>query len=153
MKKLFALTLALILALSLAACGGGTNNGSGGKSGDAKPPANNENDTSQTTAAPPDNGGNRYDYQFKNGVLTALEQTFADVDVTGRDDKSNKVKFVVINGNSYQFAVGTAATGVAQSFITFDAAKDTAAMKTAIQGAEYTIKYFGNVSDDKLNLQ
>lgn len=95
----------------------------------------------------------RYDYQFTNGALTALEQTVADVDATGRDFKTNTVRFIVIDKNSYQFVVGTATVGVGQSLMTFDPSKDTAAMKTAIQGAGYTIKYFGNVSDGKLNLQ
>jgi len=95
----------------------------------------------------------RYDYQFKNGALVALEQHSSDIDATGRDYKNNTVKAIVIDKNSYQFAVGTATKGIAQAFLKFDAAKDTAAMKTAMQGAGFKIQYFGNVSGGKLNMQ
>lgn len=95
----------------------------------------------------------RYDYQFKDGALTALEQTFSDVGAGGGEYKTNTVKFIFIGDNSYQFAVGTATIGTAQTFLAFDPAKDAASMKTVIQDAGYTIKYYGDVSGGTLNMQ
>jgi predicted small secreted protein len=96
MKKIIALALTLVLALSLAACGGNSDNGGGSTT---TPPAQTAGNSSQTTEQPADNGdkaptftaGEWPDNDWTKQVPKPTAGTVGKVSTMGDGDKTLSV--------------------------------------------------------------
>jgi hypothetical protein len=95
----------------------------------------------------------RFDARFQNGSMTAMNQIGHNFDAKGDENSFNHAVFIIISDNKYEFVTGKATEGASMPIMNFDSGMSVADAKAMIEGAGYTVDFYGNVESGKLTLE